>query len=208
LRFVPLRRLVDAGQPLTPEVTSLRVRASSAFRTLSRPFSARHLPALFRAGPAHGVLPFRVRSPPAEQDLPLGGPCPLVVRQSPGSSTPAPERSAHLKQVPVTSGNLRGAALRATGSTSGPRSLQASASSAGLFKTDRGPRPSWASSSLGGSLSPPAAFQEPILSWVWPAGRKLDRWLPFRVLPVERSAQLLRACRPFRGSVTSSPFLG
>jgi hypothetical protein len=32
--------------------------------------------------------------------------------------------------------------------------------------------------------------------------------VPFRVLPVERSAGLLRACLPFRGSVTSSPFLG
>jgi len=48
----------------------------------------------------------------------------------------------------------------------------------------------------------------PILSWAWPAGRELDRWLPCRVLPVERSAGLSRVCHPLRGSVTSSPLLG
>lgn len=55
--FLPLRRLPGTGQPLTLEGTSLQVRALSAFRTPSGPFSARDLPALFHAGPALGVHP-------------------------------------------------------------------------------------------------------------------------------------------------------
>jgi hypothetical protein len=60
LRFLPLRRFPDPGQLLLPEGTSFRLRALSAFLTLSGPCSARDLPALFHAGPALGVLPFRV----------------------------------------------------------------------------------------------------------------------------------------------------
>jgi hypothetical protein len=60
LRFLPLRRFPDPGQLLLPEVTSFRLHALSAFLTLSGPCSARDLPALFHAGPALGVLPFRV----------------------------------------------------------------------------------------------------------------------------------------------------
>jgi hypothetical protein len=55
--FFPLRRLPGSGQPLILEGTSLQVRALSAFRTPSGPFSARDLPALFHAGPALGVRP-------------------------------------------------------------------------------------------------------------------------------------------------------
>lgn len=58
--FLPLRRIPDRGQLLAPEDTSFRLRAFSAFLTLSRPFSTRDLPALFHAGPAPGVPPFRV----------------------------------------------------------------------------------------------------------------------------------------------------
>jgi hypothetical protein len=52
--------------------------AFSAFRTLPRPSSARHLPALFHAGPAHGVLPFRV-SLHSRSDRLFRASCPLVV---------------------------------------------------------------------------------------------------------------------------------
>jgi hypothetical protein len=55
LRFSPLRRFPSARQPLTPEATDLRVRALAAFLTLSGPYSAQHLPALFHAGPTLGV---------------------------------------------------------------------------------------------------------------------------------------------------------
>lgn len=44
----------------------LQVRALSAFLTLAGLCSARSLPALFHAGPAHGVLTLQGRSPPAE----------------------------------------------------------------------------------------------------------------------------------------------
>jgi hypothetical protein len=67
LRFLPLRRLDDDGQPLIPGLTrSLGSVTFSAFLTLSRSSSARHLPALFHAGPAHGVS-LQGRFPPAEQ---------------------------------------------------------------------------------------------------------------------------------------------
>jgi hypothetical protein len=55
----PLRRLPDAWQPLIPRGTIPRVRALSAFLTLSGLYSTRHLPALFHAGPALGVAPFK-----------------------------------------------------------------------------------------------------------------------------------------------------
>jgi hypothetical protein len=170
----------------SPTAASLAVRSPSAScrcRAATHPggnqppgtclLSVSHaLEALLRPTPA-GLVSCRSRPwgfalqgrfPPAEQGFPFGGPCPPAVRLPPGPSTPAPERSAHLEQVPVTSRNLRGEALRETGSTPGLRSLQASASSIGLFKPDSGPRPSWASSSLGGSLSPPAILQGSILS--------------------------------------------
>jgi len=60
LRFLPLRRLPGTGQLLILGGTSLQVRALSAFLTLAGPSSARVLPALFHAGPALGVHPFRV----------------------------------------------------------------------------------------------------------------------------------------------------
>jgi hypothetical protein len=78
LRFFPLRRLPGIGQPLAPEATSLQVRALAAFLTLSGPFSARRLPALFRAGPVPGVSPFRV-PPPAEPCTLVGCRCPPEV---------------------------------------------------------------------------------------------------------------------------------
>jgi hypothetical protein len=64
--FAPLRRLPGTGQPLFLKGTNLQVRALSAFRTPSGPFSARDLPALFHAGPALGVFTLQGRSPPAE----------------------------------------------------------------------------------------------------------------------------------------------
>jgi hypothetical protein len=67
MRFFPLRRLDDDGQPLIPGFTRpLGSVTFSAFLTLSRSCSAHHLPALFHAGPAHGVS-LQGRFPPAEQ---------------------------------------------------------------------------------------------------------------------------------------------
>jgi hypothetical protein len=58
------------GSHLTPKVYhSLGSVASSAFRALSRLFSTRYLPALFHAGPAHGVSPFRVLRRPQSSGL-------------------------------------------------------------------------------------------------------------------------------------------
>jgi hypothetical protein len=59
LRFLPLRRFPGAGQPLIPGIPLPGYGASSAFLTLSRLSSAQHLPALFHAGPALGVAPFK-----------------------------------------------------------------------------------------------------------------------------------------------------
>jgi hypothetical protein len=64
LRFLPLQRFLDRGQPLTSRgYHSSGYVASSAFRTLSRLFSARGPPALFHAGPALGV--FSLQGPSA-----------------------------------------------------------------------------------------------------------------------------------------------
>jgi hypothetical protein len=57
LRSLPLRRFPDSGQPHPLRVPAPGPSAFPAFRTLSRPSSARCLPALFHAGPAHGVNP-------------------------------------------------------------------------------------------------------------------------------------------------------
>jgi hypothetical protein len=58
------------GSHLTPKGNrSLGSVASSAFRTPSRLFSTRYLPALFHAGPAHGVHPYRVLRRPQSDRL-------------------------------------------------------------------------------------------------------------------------------------------
>jgi hypothetical protein len=59
MRFLPLRRIPGTGQPLLPGIPLPGSGASSAFLTLARLSSAQHLPALFHAGPARGVSPFR-----------------------------------------------------------------------------------------------------------------------------------------------------
>jgi hypothetical protein len=65
-RFDSLRRFPGVGQPLTPELPALGSVTFTAFLTLSRFYSARHLPALFHAGPALGIS-LQGRFPPAEQ---------------------------------------------------------------------------------------------------------------------------------------------
>jgi hypothetical protein len=70
LQFFPLRRIPNCGQPLGSRSNQLPgYGASSAFRTLSRLFSALSLPALFHAGPVLGVLPFKVDSHPRSRTL-------------------------------------------------------------------------------------------------------------------------------------------
>jgi len=76
--FFPFDVFPATGSYFFLEGTSLQVRALSAFLTLSGLSSARGLPALFHAGPALGVLPFRVEFT-RRADRPLGWSCPLEV---------------------------------------------------------------------------------------------------------------------------------
>jgi hypothetical protein len=203
LRFRPLRRLPGGGQPLLPGVPALGSVASSAFLTLSRPCSARHLPALFHAGAALGVLPFRV-DPTRRAECPLGHPCPLVVE---------PERCAFRASrcEPTAWGQfapVRGGVDRKTPSRPAlhfraliPASVR---TRRWRFRPADGPRPSWGSSSLGGSPSPPEANPGPILSRASQRPRTLEPLLPPRVLLAKRLAGLPRVCHPFRGSLTLS----
>ena len=159
LRFRPLRRLPGGGQPLVPGVPALGSVASSAFLTLSRPYSARHLPALFHAGAVLGVVPFRV-DPTRRAGCPLGPPFPLVVepeRRALRASRCEP--TAWERSVPV-----RGGVDRKTPSRPAlhfraliPASVR---TRRWRFRPADGPRPSWGSSSLGGSPSPPEANPE------------------------------------------------
>jgi hypothetical protein len=66
------------------------------------------------------------------------------------------------------------------------------------------PRPSWGSSSLGGSPSPSEALPEPVPSRASQRPRKLEPLVHHRVSPTKRLAGLPRACHPFRGFSTSS----
>jgi hypothetical protein len=123
LRFVPLRRVPGTGQLLFSEGTSLRVRALAAFLTLSGPCSARYLPALFHAGPAHGVHPPRSIST-RRAVRPSGRRYPLEV----GRTNQLPSQQLRLPRV---LGSLRlprpsfeGTALRTFGPSSGPCSLR------------------------------------------------------------------------------------
>jgi len=76
--FFPFDVFPASGSYLFLEGTSLQVRALSAFLTLSGLSSARGLPALFHAGPALGVFPFRVVFT-RRAALPLGRSCPPEV---------------------------------------------------------------------------------------------------------------------------------
>lgn len=108
-----------------PEATNPRVRALSAFLTLSGPYSARYLPALFHAGPVRGVLPSKVH-PTRGAARPLGRRCPHVVTQllvtASSRLLSGPSRGWDLHAY----GILVDAAPWESGRTSGPCSPRAS----------------------------------------------------------------------------------
>jgi hypothetical protein len=108
-----------------PEATNPRVRALSAFLTLSGLYSTRYLPALFHAGPVRGVLPFRVH-PTRGAARPLGRRCPPVVTRllvtAPSRRLPGPSRG----WASSTYGILVNAAPWESGHTSRPCSPRAS----------------------------------------------------------------------------------
>jgi len=86
----PLRRVPDRGQPLVRRVAnSAGSGASSAFRTLSRLSSDHDLPALFHAGPAHGVHPSGFRTG-CRAWSPLRCSCPLGVASRMNPLPPEP----------------------------------------------------------------------------------------------------------------------
>jgi hypothetical protein len=72
--------------------------------------------------------------------------------------------------------------LPSTCPSSGPCSLRVSVSPGRLFKSTRGPRPSWAFSSLGASPSPSATFPGPSSHGLRSPVRTLGRRMPLRVL--------------------------
>jgi len=123
-----------------PEATTPRVRALSAFLTLSGPCSTRYLPALFHAGPARGVLPSRV--PPARGAArPLGRRCPHVVtRLLVTVSSRRPCGSSRGWNL-LASGILVDAAPWESGLTSRPCSPRASVPLAGGLDRFRGRDP-------------------------------------------------------------------
>lgn len=61
LRFFPLRRFPDNGQPLFPSLPILSFGAFSVFLTLSRLSSIHYLPAFFHADPVLGVFTLQGR---------------------------------------------------------------------------------------------------------------------------------------------------
>jgi hypothetical protein len=130
-----------------------QVRALSAFLTLSGPYSASHLPALFHAGPALGVSPFEAKST-RRAVRPLERPYPHAVHVQLGHHSNPLGPTSH-QGTCQSKWAVNEAALRAFCATSGLCSLRASVSSARLFRPCGGPRPPWASSSLGVSPSSP-----------------------------------------------------
>jgi hypothetical protein len=110
----PFGVFLVVGSHLTPKVyLSLGSVASSAFRTLSRPFSTRYLPALFRAGPAHGVSPFRVLRRPQSgwlfrASLPSCGLRALIFAVSTGLESVSFPRSPTFSSRSIRYGALQG----------------------------------------------------------------------------------------------------
>lgn len=138
------------GSHLTPKVYhSLGSVASSAFRALSRPYSARYLPALFHAGPALGVSPFRVlRRPQSDPlfraSLPSCGSRALISTASIGLESVSFPRS-----LTFSSRSLMIRRLSELVPLQGFNPCGRLLFPPELFVQDGNSRPSWASSSLG-----------------------------------------------------------
>jgi hypothetical protein len=110
MRFAPLQRLATRGSGLEGRVCLARPPAPSGFLDLLALCSATCLPALFRAGSAHGVAPFRAlllsrgRTPspapvpscrlddPVVRASPVGRPLPAPRSPSPKQPLTKPER--------------------------------------------------------------------------------------------------------------------
>jgi hypothetical protein len=138
---LPLRRFPGSGQLLISRGTNPRVRALSAFRTLSGLSSTRSLPALLRAGPALGVSPFRVEFT-RRAVRPLGRRCPPGVGL-PTSYRPGIRGLVGLLGIPVlVSAARKETAPPPAGPSSGLCSLRVSVSPAGVLCRfeDRDPR--------------------------------------------------------------------
>jgi len=199
LRFVPLRRLPGAGQLLASEGTSLRVRSLSAFRTLSGPYSARYLPALFHAGPAHGVHPSGSIST-RRAVRPFGRRCPLEV----GLSNQLPSRWLRLPRDPGVS-EVSWAVFRGDGALSArplfrallPASVRFSEVGCLSLPGNRDPLGVFLLGGFSPFVGDPPGVH-PLTSFTSGAHAR-PRAAPQSVRPTKGLAGLPRACLPFRG---------
>jgi len=208
LRFVPLRRIPGTGQLLLPEGTSLRVRALAAFLTLSGPYSARYLPALFHAGPAHGVHPSRSIST-RRAVRPLGRRFPLEV----GRTNQLPSRQPRLPQGPGIPA-VAPAIFRGDGAPNDRPLFRALLPADGRFSKV-------GCLSLPGDHDPPGVFLlggfspsagdppgvHPLTSLASGAHARPEA-APQSVRPTKGLAGLPRACLPFRGLSPCRPSPG
>jgi hypothetical protein len=110
VRFLPLQRFASPGQRPVGRACRAHPPASSGFLNLLTRSSAQNLPALFRAGSAHGVRPSELSSSRAGRSrlrlcypLAVGKPSPRLV-------TTAHSRRRSLGSAP-TAGHGRGASL-------------------------------------------------------------------------------------------------
>jgi hypothetical protein len=193
LRFFPLRRFPDNGQPLNPEgYHSSGYGAFSAFLTLPRPYFRPLSAGLVSCRSRPWGFPFRAVLAPGAIH-PLGLLSPLVVSSPCGlcfgcSRPPTPRIS-----IGFFESTLGEAALRSAHPTSGFSSPATPVLP--LLIMRRRTRPSWAFSSLGVSRLPSAGLpRSPSshgLGW-----RLITRQLPSRVFPAGSSARLFRVSPP------------
>jgi hypothetical protein len=199
LRFAPLRRVPGTGQPLLPEGTSLRVRALAAFLTLSGPYSARYLPALFHAGPARGVPPSRPIST-RRAVRPSGRRCPPEVGRMHQLSVPTTPASSSPGVSEVASAVFRGNGapylrplFRALLPADGRFSKVGCLSPPG----DHDPPGVFLLGGFSPSVGDPPGVH-PLTSLASGAHARPEA-APQSVRPTKRWAGLPRACLPFRG---------
>jgi hypothetical protein len=160
MNFFPLQR-IEHGESTRPGLAAPGTFRLQGSLTLLTVFSSPSLPALFHAGDAHGVLPFRGfpsrgAAPPRRRRLTLLAffPARCLLLQTEGGGRPLP-RHLGFREGPLH--RLQGFCL--------PKSPFASANS---FRFCRWPIPSWAFSFL--RSTPHAQMQRispPLLSRAW-----------------------------------------